>query len=90
MLGIPNVQVEEKVAKNVECEQSSGSERVVRESDDEEKNGENEETSDLDGFTANVIDRSHCHPVAGNGTSADKDDVSNSSLVELESVLAQA
>lgn len=55
---------------------------AVGESDDDEEDGEDGEAHDLDGLAAEGVDGCDGDPVAGNGTSAGNDQVTDSGAVE--------
>lgn len=78
--GSVGAEVEEELGNNVETQQTVvGLEQgVVGKADDDEENGEDGETHQLDGLAANGVDGSNGHPVTGNSTSTDQDQVTNS------------
>ena len=75
-------EVEEKLGKNIEGEETLGAQLVVSEADNDEENGEHDESHKLDGLAANGVDSGDGDPVAGNCASADNDDVTDSGSVE--------
>lgn len=74
--------VEKELTKNVKREKATLGDGVESGTDDEEENGENDESHELDGLTTNGIDSSDGDPVSGDGTSTDEDDVSDSVVAE--------
>ena len=59
----------EEIAKAIQCKQSSCGDPVKPKTDDAEKDGQHSETTDLNRFATNDIDRGHRYPVAGDQTS---------------------
>ena len=59
-----------------------GANGVVSETHNQEQNGQDDETHELDGLSANPVDKSYSDPVTWNSTGANNDHVSNSSTVE--------
>ena len=74
--------VEEELRDNIQAEEGAATELVVGEADDAEDDGEDEEASKLDGFAADGIHGRDRHPIAGDGTGTDEDDVAHCSAVE--------
>lgn len=50
---------------------------------DDEKNGKDDETTELDGFAANSINKGNCDPITRNSTCNNKDGVTGSQVVQL-------
>lgn len=75
--------VEEELGEDVDGKEAVGGKFLVRETHDDEENGQDAETTKLDSLAANGIDGSDRNPVSGNGTSKDDDDVTHGSVVEV-------
>src|SRR5438046_1074978 len=75
-------EVEEELSEDVESQESMFAQMVVRESNDTEENGEDNEPHELNGLATDGVARGNGNPVAGNGASADDDQVSDSSIAE--------
>ncbi len=75
-------EVEEELAQDVQGKQTMFAEVVIVESNDNEEDGQDSEASELDRFAADGVDGRHGHPVAGDGTGADDDQVANSGVAE--------
>lgn len=75
-------EVEEELAHYVACQQTLRTKLVVRESDDDEQDREEDESHELNGLAANGINGRDGHPVARDGTSAHDYEIANSSVVE--------
>ena len=80
--GRVGTEVEEKLGKDVKSEERVAGELVVSETDNDEKNGEECETHDLDGLSAESVDGGDGDPVTWNGTGANEDEVTNGGSVE--------
>lgn len=82
--GSVRAEVEEELGNDVETQKTvvGLEERIVGEANDDEENGQDDEAHQLDGLTANGINGGHGHPVAGNGTSTDEDQVTNGIATE--------
>jgi hypothetical protein len=72
----------EKVGKTVESKQSTSGDGMETKADDAEKDGEDNEASDLDGFAAESVDRCNRHPVTRNETCDGEDKISDAIIVE--------
>jgi len=75
-------EVEEKLAKDIESEEATFTEMVIVETNDDEENGKDTETHELDRLAADRVHGGDGHPVTRNGTSADDDQVSDSGVSE--------
>lgn len=85
-----------ELTQNVACKQTSIVDLVVSETDNTEESNQNEETSNLNGLSANGIDGDHRNPVSGNGSGTDKNQVTDGvlhqsrvqvvSLIEMDSL----
>lgn len=80
--GRVGAEVEEELGQDVEGEETASSDLVVGETHDTEDDGEDDEAHELNRLTADSVNKSDSHPVSGNGTSADKDDVTDGDVVE--------
>ena len=75
-------EVQEELSNDIESEDPLLSDLVETETDDAEKNSEDDEATELDGFTANRINESYGEPVTWNSTSAHKNDVADGGVPE--------
>ena len=75
-------EVEEELGEDVEGQERVFTKLVVGEADDAEENGEDCKASKLDGLAANGIDSSNGDPVAGDGTRADDDQITDGRVAE--------
>ena len=77
-------EVEEELAEHVQRQESVLflAELLVGESDDAEEDGQHDETHELNRLAADSVDCCDCDPVSGDGTGADDDQVTNSSVAE--------
>lgn len=75
-------EVEEELGDDVESQQATLAQLVVGKTDDDEDDGEDEETHELDGLAAEGVDGRHGDPVPGDGTGADDDQVTNGGVVK--------
>lgn len=55
---------------------------IIGKAHDGEEDGEDDETTQLDGLSAEGVQSSNRYPVAGNRTSKDDDHISDSSVVQ--------
>ena len=76
-------EVEEELGENVDGQQSVGGELVVRKTHDDEENGKDGETTQLDGLAADCVDGRYGDPVTGDGTGEHNDQVTNGRVVEV-------
>lgn len=74
-------EVREKLAENVKCQQTTGRYLMVRESDDEEKDGQDDETAHLDWPPANGVDCGGRDPVSWYVTGKGKDKIADRCIV---------
>jgi hypothetical protein len=72
----------EKVAKAVKREESPCGDDMVSEPDNAEKDGENNETHELDGFAANSVNCCDGDPVTGNQTGARENKIADTQVVK--------
>lgn len=75
-------EVEEELGEDVDGKLGVGADVVVCEAEDDEEDGENDETHELDRLATNGVNSGDSDPVAGHGTSKNDDDVADGSLVE--------
>lgn len=80
--GCVGTEVEEELRHDIDRQQTVLSEFVVAEAHGDEEDGEDDETAELDGLTADSIDSRNCDPVARNGTSKNDDQVADGRVVE--------
>lgn len=76
-------EVEEELGEDVNSKETVGGKVLVRETHDDEENGQDAETTKLDSLATDGIDGSDGNPVSGNGTSKDNNDVTDGSVVEV-------
>lgn len=74
--------VKEELCNDIEGEQRTLRQMVVRETDDAEDDGEEEEAEDLDRLATNGVDGGHRSPVSGNAAGTVEDEVANGGLPE--------
>lgn len=74
--------VEEELGKDVDSQQAVGGDVVVSETHYDEQNGEDDETTELDGLAANGVNGGDRDPVSGHSTSQDNDQVTNGGVVQ--------
>ena len=75
-------EIEEELGKDVESEQSVAGELVEGKSNSDEEDGEHGEAHELNRLAANEIDSGNGDPVSWNGTSADKNQITDGAVVE--------
>lgn len=74
-------EVEEELAENVDSKLAVSTNNIVTETEDAEEDGEKSETHELDRLATDGVDKGNSDPVTGDGTSADDDQVTDSSVV---------
>jgi hypothetical protein len=75
-------EVEEELDEDVKPEFVVTSKILEIETPYDEENGEDDETSKLNGLTSNGINGCHCRPVPGNSSSRDENAISSSEVVK--------
>lgn len=91
--GRVGAEVEEELRDDVQTQQTVVGvlQGLVGETNDDKNNGQDDEADQLDGLAADGVDGGDRHPVAGDGTRTDQDQVTDGVLVEdLVDVLAAA
>ena len=86
--GRVRAEVLEEVREAVEERERLGAGRrrgelVVPEAHDDEEDGEHDEAHELDGLAAPAVDEEEGHPVTGDETGDDEDEVTDSDIVEI-------
>ena len=74
--------IEEELTQHIQRKQGPFAQVREVKPDDREEDGQDEESSDLNGLAAEKIDSCDCTPVAWNGSGADQDEVANSRIIE--------
>lgn len=74
--------VEEELGQDVDGKKAVGGDVVVGETHDDEEDGQNSETTHLDGLAAESVNGSDGNPVSRDGTSKDNDNVADGSVVQ--------
>ena len=76
---------EEELRDDVEAQEAvvGPFERLVGEADDDKDDGQDAEAAELDGFAADEIHRGDGHPVSGDGTGADQNEIADGVAVEV-------
>lgn len=75
--------VEEELRQDVHGQQAVLTQLVVAEAHDDEEDGEDGETHQLNRLAADGVHRRHGHPVAWDRTSQDDDEVADGGVVEV-------
>ena len=77
-------EIEEELGEHVEREERTvmHDQFIVSEADYDKEYCQHSETHELDRFAANCVYCCDSHPIAGNRTSTDKDEIANGSVVE--------
>lgn len=81
--GRVGTKVEEELRQDVHSQQAVLAQLVVGEAHDDEEDGEDGETHQLDRLAADGVDRGHGHPVARDRTGQDNDEVADGGVVEV-------
>ena len=75
-------EVEEELDEDVESEFVVASEMLEVETPDDEEDGEDDESAELNRLASDGINECYCSPISGNGTSSNENAVSGSEVVE--------
>jgi len=84
--GRVGAKVEEKLGQREKNKEEDGrvvEDGIVTEAEDEEDDGQNGETTELDGLATNLLNGEHGDPIARNGAQQIDDDVTDDSVVEV-------
>jgi len=80
--GCVRTEVEEELCKNEECKQALFAEWVIREADDDENDCQKDKAHKLNRLAADGIHERDCHPVTGDSTATDDDQITNGGVVQ--------
>lgn len=80
--GCVRAEVKEELCKNVEGKETLFAEGMIREADDDENDCQKDEAHELDRLAADGVNSRHSHPVTGDSTSTDDDQIADSSVAE--------
>ena len=72
----------EEIAKTIKSEESASGNDVVSETDNTEKDGENNEAHELNGFAADGVNSCNGDPVPGDQAGARQNDITNTQVVK--------